>query len=94
MKKIKVDVVVKLTERVCNQHLKPLKLDCNMFWITNSIRAYCRSGNTSELNILRFLVHALWWNGYLYDGDCINRLIGDIIGLKNEGLIEERKLKI
>ena len=89
MTKIKVDAVVELSEKVCNQHLKPLKLNYNVFWITNSIRHYCKSGNTSELNILRFLASALWWNGYQFDGDCIRKLMDDMIGLKNDGLIEE-----
>ena len=89
MTKIKVDEVVELTKRVCNQHLKPLKLDYNVFWITNSIRDYCRSGNSSELRILRFLASMLWWNGYQFDGDCIKKLTDDIVSLKGRGLIEE-----
>ena len=88
-KKIKVDEVVRLAERICNQHLKPLKLDYNMFWITNSVRAYCRSGDSSELGILRFLASTLWWNGYQFDGDCIKKLMDGIVNAKESGLIEE-----
>ena len=89
MKKIKVDEVVKLTKRVCEQHLKPLKLNYNMFWITNSVRDYLRYGNSSELRILRFLASMLWWNGYQSDGDCIKKLVDDIVSAKKSGLIEE-----
>ena len=88
MTKIKVDEVVELTKRVCDQHLKPLKLNYNMYWIADSIRAYCRNGDSYVLNILRFLSSMLWWNGYQFDGDCIKKLMDDIIGLKNDGLIE------
>ena len=88
MKKIRVDDVVELSERVCNRHLKPLKLNYNVFWITNSILHYCKSGNSSELTILRFLASMLWWNGYQFDGDCIKKLMDDIIAAKEGGLIE------
>ena len=94
MTKIKVDEVVELTEKVCNQHLKPLKLGYNMFWIRDTIRAYCRTGNGYVLNLLRFLVSTLWWNGYQFDADCIKKLMDDIVRAKERGLIEERKLKI
>ena len=89
MKKIKVDEVVKLTKRVCNQHLKPLKLNYNMFWVTSAIRAYCRSGDSYLLNILIFLASTLWRSGYLFDGDCIKQLVDDIVNAKKRGLIEE-----
>ena len=89
MKKIKVDEVVVLTRKVCKQHLKPLKLDYDMYWITSSIWNYCISGNSSELRILRFLVSTLWWNGYKFDGDCIMKLTADIVSAKARGLIEE-----
>ena len=89
MKKIKVDEVVELAERVCNQHLNPLKLHLSMYWIRDSIRAYCRSGDSYVLNVLRFLAETLWFNGHLYDGDCISDLIKDIVSAKKRGLIEE-----
>ena len=88
MTKIKVDAVVELSERVCDQHLKSLKLNYNMYWITNSIRAYCRGGDGHVLTILRFLASMLWWNGYQFDGDCIKKLMDDIIAAKEGGLIE------
>ena len=89
MTKIKVDAVVELAKRVCNQHLKPLKLNYDMYFITGAIWNYCRSGNSSELRILKFLVSTLWWNGYQFDGDCIEKLVDDIESLKERGLIEE-----
>ena len=89
MTKIKVDEVVDLTKRVCDQHLKPLKLDYNMFWIRDSIRAYCRSGNSYVLNVLIFLASTLWRNGYVFDGDSIKQLVNDIVSLKERELIEE-----
>lgn len=89
MKKIKVDVVVELAKRICEQHLKPLKLNYNMFWIKNSVRDYCRWGDSYALDILRFLASILWWNGYQFDGDCIKKLMNDIISAKERGLIEE-----
>ena len=89
MKKIKVEAVVELAERVCDQHLKSLKLDYNMFWIKNSIRDFCKSGNYRELRILRFLASMLWWNGHQFDGDCIKKLTDDILSLKGRRLIEE-----
>ena len=93
MTKIKVEAVVGLAERVCNQHLKPLKLDYNMYWITDSIRAYCRSGDSYALNVLRFLVETLWFNGHIFDGDCIRDLVKDIVSWKKRGLIEKRKIR-
>ena len=92
MTKIEVDAVVKMVIEVCNQHLKPLKFDYNVFWITNSVRDYCRSGINSELRILRFLASVLWWNGHQTDGDCIKKLVDDIVSWKERGLIEEWKL--
>ena len=89
MKKIEVEAAVGLTERVCNQHLKPLKLNFNMYWVRDSIRAYCRSGNSYVLNVLRFLAETLWFNGHLYDGDFIRDLVKDIVNAKKRGLIEE-----
>ena len=89
MKKIKVDAVVELAERVCNQHLKPLNLDYDMFWITTSVRDYCRSGNSHVLDVLRFLTSMLWWNGYEFDGDCIVKLMDDILSARRSGLIEK-----
>ena len=89
MKKIKVDAVVEMAKEVCNQHLKPLKLDYDMFWITNSVRDFCRSGNNSELRILIFLASVLWSNGYKFDGDCIAKLVDDIVSAKKRDLIEE-----
>ena len=88
-KKIKVDEVVRLAERVCNQHLKPLKLNYNMLWITDSIRAYCRWGDSHTLNILIFIASTLWWNGYKFDGYCIEKLMDDIVNAKESELIEE-----
>ena len=88
-KEIKIDAIVELAERVCNRHLKPLKLDYNMFWIKNSIRAYCISGNRDALYLLIFLASTLWWNGYQFDGDCLNKLMADIISIKERGLIEK-----
>ena len=89
MKKIEVEAAVGLAERVCNQHLKPLKLNCNMYWIRDSIRAYCRSGDSYVLNVLRFLAETLWFNGHIFDGDCIRDLVKDIVNAKKSGLIEE-----
>ena len=89
MTKIKVDEVVELAKRICEQHLKPLKLNYNMFWIKNSVRDYCRFGNSRELRILRFLASVLWWNGYQFDGDCIKKLTDDIVSAKARRLIEE-----
>ena len=89
MTKIKVDAVVELAKRICEQHLKPLKLNYNMYWIRASIRDFCRSGNNSELRILRFIASMLWWNGYQFDGDCIKKLTDDIVSLKGRRLIEE-----
>ena len=89
MKKIEVEAVVGLAERVCNQHLKPLKLNGSMYWIRDSIRAYCSSGDSYVLNVLRFLAETLWFNGHLYDGDCIRDLVKDIVNAKKRGLIEE-----
>lgn len=89
MKKIKVNDVVELSERVCNRHLKPLKLNYNVFWITNSIRNYCKNDNSSELRILRFLVSTLCLNGYQFDANCIAKLLNDIVSTKARGLIEE-----
>ena len=89
MTKIKVEAVVELAERVCKQHLKPLKLNFNMYWIRDSIRAYCRSGDSYVLNVLRFLAETLWFNGHIFDGDCIRDLVKDIVNAKKRGLIEE-----
>ena len=91
MTKIEVEAVVGLAERVCNQHLKPLKLNFNesMYWIRDSIRAYCRSGDSYVLNVLRFLAETLWFNGHIFDGDCIRDLVKDIVNAKKRGLIEE-----
>ena len=89
MTKIKVEAVVELAERVCDQHLKPLKLNFNMYWIRDSIRAYCRSGDSYVLNVLRFLAETLWFNGHIFDGDCIRDLVKDIVNAKKRGLIEE-----
>ena len=89
MTKIKVDEVVKLAKRICNQHLKPLKLGYNMFCVTNSIRLYCRSGDNYALSTLIFLASTLWFNGDQFDADCIMKLMHDIVSLKESGLIEE-----
>ena len=89
MKKIKVEAVVESAEEVCIQHLKPLKLNCNLYWIRDSIRAYCRSGDNYVLNVLRFLAETLWFNGHIFDGDCIRDLVKDIVSAKRSGLIEE-----
>ena len=89
MTKIKVDAVVELTKGICEQHLKPLKLNYNMYWIRASIRDFCRSGNNSELRIIRFIASMLWWNGYQFDGDCIKKLTDDVVSAKARGLIEE-----
>lgn len=88
-KEIKIDEVVELAERVCNQHLKPLKMNYNMYWIKNSIRGYCISGDSYALSLLTFLASTLWWNGYQFDGDCLNKLMADIISIKERGLIEK-----
>ena len=89
MTKIKVDAVVRIAKKVCEQHLKPLNLDYKMFCVTNSIRLYCRSGDNYALSTLIFLASTLWFNGDQFDADCIMKLMHDIVSLKERGLIEE-----
>ena len=89
MKKIKVDAVVGLAARVCNQHLKTLKLDHNVFSIAGSIRVYCISGDNYALSTLIYLASKLWFNGYQFDAGCIKKLTDDLVSLKARGLIEE-----